>query len=116
MMWTAPSLRNGPFDYNLTYTAEQIEPYPEPRRSMTEGTVIVNGELVEFVITDGLPFANYTITLFGFNLKLGVPGPSETITMRSKPLRKLNLSKNSLTLTNSLVVAFSGTYRAYCGD
>ena len=97
--WVAPTLRNGSFDYNLTYTAEQRAPYPELRRNVSQGSVIVDGDLVKFVIENGLPFAEYTITIYGFNLKLGVPGPSETITERSAPLSKCyNLFKISFTL------------------
>ena len=90
IMWTALSLRNGSFDYNLMYTAEQRDPYPEPRRNMTQGSVIVNGDLDEFVIMDGLPFAEYTMAIFGFNLKLGFPGPSQMLTERSEPLSKFS--------------------------
>ena len=81
--WTAPSFRNGSFNYNLTYTAAQTDNYPELRRGTAQDSVIIAGRMEEFTIEDALPFANYTVTIFAFNIKLNAPGDSETEANRS---------------------------------
>ena len=47
---------------------------------------MVDGSEQEFVISSGLPYANYQVTVHAFNIKLGVPGPSDTTTSRSIPI------------------------------
>ena len=83
MTWTAPSLRNGSFDYNLTYTAAQMGNFPESRRNIAQDSMIVPGNMEEFTIEDALPFADYTFTIFAFNIKLNAPGDPETEANRS---------------------------------
>ena len=81
--WTAPSLRNGSFNYNLTYIAVQTDNFPEFSRDTTQDSVIIAGSMEEFTIINALPFANYTITIFAFNIKLNAPGDAETEANRS---------------------------------
>ena len=68
----------------LMYSADQTPPYPQQRRqSATLGPVMVDGNLQEYVVSSGLPYANYQVTIYAFNIKRGVPGPSEMTTHRS---------------------------------
>ena len=80
----SPSLRNGSFDYVLTYSADQTPPYPQQRRRrVTLGPVMVDGSQQEYVVPSGLPFTNYQVTIYAFNIKHDLPGPSEMTTHRS---------------------------------
>lgn len=88
LTWTAPSLRNGSFNYNLTYTALQTDDFPEVRRNTSQDSVIIAGSMEEFTIEDALPFANYSFTIFAFNIKLNAPGDSETEASRSVAIGK----------------------------
>ena len=83
--WEPPSNRNGPFNYNLTYSAEQLSPYPEGRRKSMADSLILTGDQNQY-INNGLPFANYTVTIYAFNIKRTLPGPSETAQHRSLTL------------------------------
>ena len=68
----------------LMYSAGQTLPYPQQRRqSATLGPVMVDGSQQEYVVPSGLPYANYQVTIHAFNIKRGVPGPSEMTTRRS---------------------------------
>ena len=91
--WTPPSLRNGSFNYMLMYSADQTPPYPHQRRQSTSlGPVMVDGSQQEYVLPSGLPYANYTVTIHAFNIKLGVPGPSEMATHRSIPIGEFDIT------------------------
>ena len=85
--WTPPSLRNGSFNYILMYSADQTLPYPQQRRqSATLGPMMVDGSQQEYVVSSGLPYANYQVTIYAFNIKHDLPGPSEMTTQRSIPI------------------------------
>ena len=86
--WEPPSNRSGPFDYNFTYSAEQLSPYPEGRRNSTADSQILTGDQNQYIINNGLPFANYTVTIYAFNIKRTLPGPSESAEHRSSALSK----------------------------
>ena len=83
--WFAPSSRNGSFNYLLSYTAEQRDPYPEIRMLTANNVTTIDGNQSQFIILDGLPFANYTVDIYAFNIKLELPGPTESAMMRSEP-------------------------------
>ena len=85
--WTPPSLRNGSFNYMLMYSADQTPPYPHQRRQNTSlDPLMVDGGQQEYVVSSGLPYANYQVTIYGFNIKRDLPGPSKTTTHRSLPI------------------------------
>lgn len=94
--WDGPSRRNGLYGYNLTYFAAQLDPYPEPRRqTVSVQTASLDGDMQgRFTISDSnaLPFANFSVTVFAFNLKRGmdVAGPSS-----SEPHRTLAIGMSA---------------------
>ena len=91
--WTPPSLRNGSFDYMLMYSADQTPPYPQQRRrSETLGPMIIYGSQQEYVFPSGLPYADSQVTIYAFNIKHDLPGPSETITHRSLAIGEFDMS------------------------
>ena len=68
----------------LMYSADQTPPYPQQRRQSTSpGPMIVAGNQQKYTFENGLPYANNHVTIYAFNIKLGVKGPSEMITHRS---------------------------------
>ena len=76
----------------LMYSADQTPPYPQQRRNSTSpDPVMVDGSQEEYVLPSGLPYANYTVTVHAFNIKLGVLGPSEMTTNRSIPIGEFDI-------------------------
>ena len=74
--WTGPSVRNGSYNYYVTFSGEQVDDYPERRsRSHPNTVVVLDGSNMSHLII-GLPYANYTINVTAFNIKTGRPGPS----------------------------------------
>ena len=53
---------------------------------------MVDGSQEEYVLPSGLPYANYTVTVHAFNIKLGVSGPSEMTTNRSIPIGEFDVT------------------------
>ena len=95
--WTPPSLRNGSFNYMLTYYANQTPPYPQQRRrSETPGPVMVDGNQQEYVVSSGLPYANYQVTIYAFNIKHDLPGPSEMTTHRSIAIGEFDITHGQI--------------------
>ena len=92
--WTHPSLRNGSFNYMLTYSANQTLPYPQ--QSATLGPVMVDGNQQEYVVSSGLPFANYQVTIYAFNIKRDLPGPSEMTTHRSIAIGEFDITHGQI--------------------
>jgi hypothetical protein len=81
--WTGPSTRNGSYNYNVTYSGEQVDDYPEGRRRNHPNTIVVlDGSNTSLPII-GLPYANYTINVTTFNIKTRRPGPSAIQSARS---------------------------------
>ena len=81
----------------LMYSAEQTPPYPQQRRqNASPGPVTVDGSQQEFVLPSGLPYANYTVTVHAFNIKLSVPGPSEMTTHRSIPIGEFDITNEKV--------------------
>ena len=82
--WTPPSLRNGSFNYMLNYLADQTPPYPQlRRRSTSPGPVMIDGSEREYVVQSGLPYADNQVSVYAFNIKRDIQGPSEMTTHRS---------------------------------
>ena len=80
----------------LMYSADQTPPYPHQRRQNTSlGPVMVDGSQQEFVLPSGLPYANYQVTIYAFNLKRGLPGPSKTTTHKSLPIGEPDMNEQS---------------------
>ena len=84
--WVPPSVRNGSFNYNLTYNADQALEYPQERKLTAMDSVILGGEQEQFIIENALPYAIYDVRLFAFNIRRGLPGPDETGSHRSIPI------------------------------
>ena len=77
----------------LMYSADQTPPYPQQRRrNATLGPVMVDGNQQEYVVSSGLPYANYQVTIYAFNIKRGVSGPSEMTTHRSLPIGEFDIT------------------------
>ena len=77
----------------LMYSADQTPPYPPQRsQSASPGPVTVDGSQEEYVLPSGLPYANYQVTVHAFNIKLGVPGPSEMATHRSIAIGEFDIT------------------------
>ena len=94
--WTPPSLRNGSFDYMFMYSADQTPPYlQQRRRSETLGPMIIYGSQQEYVFPSGLPYADSQVTIYAFNIKRDLPGPSETITHRSLAIGEFDMNEQS---------------------
>ena len=84
--WVPPSVRNGSFNYNLTYNADQALDYPQERKLTAMDSVILGGEQEQFIIENALPYAIYDVRLFAFNIRRGLPGLDETGSHRSIPI------------------------------
>ena len=92
--WTAPSERNGLYEYTLAYRASQSLPYPPLRRSQVPDTAVdLDGRLSRYSVTEenGLPFADYTVELLAYNIKRGksVSSGTESITMKTIAIGEL---------------------------
>ena len=81
----------------LNYLADQTPPYPQARRRSTSpGPVMIDGSEQEYVVQSGLPYADNLVTVYAFNIKRDVQGPSEMTTHRSLGIgefRYLTLTK-----------------------
>ena len=51
--------------------------------------MIVAGNQQKYTFENGLPYADNHVTIYAFNIKLGVKGPSEMITHRSLAIGEL---------------------------
>ncbi len=90
--WSAPSDRDGAFNYTLTYTADQTPEYPQERSKVSSGSLVLLGSMEQYVIEDGLPYAVYSVTITAYNLKRSLPGPSNSETHRSLPTGKPDIT------------------------
>ena len=93
--WNPPSARNGTFNYSLAYTADQTPGYPPERRQTGSGSFVLPGSNDQYIIKDALPYANYSVTIFAFNIKRNLPGPSNSVTHRSLAISKLLCMPNT---------------------
>ena len=74
--WTGPSTRNGPYNFSVTFSGEQVDDYPKERMgNHPETTIVIDGSNTS-LSTIGLPYANYTINVTAFNIKTNRLGPS----------------------------------------
>ena len=68
----------------LNYSADQTPPYPLARRQSTSpGPQRIDGSQQEYVIQNGLPYADNLVTVYTFNIKRNIQGPSQMTTHRS---------------------------------
>ena len=88
--WTPPSIRNGSFNYDLSYVARQDFTYTSRIRN-TSDTIELPFGTTSYVITNVLPFANYTITVVAFNRQFGRMFSSDNVIdcIRTQPISKL---------------------------
>ena len=91
--WDGPSGRSGPYRYRLSYSASQVFPYPPTRSNSTSADSIdLDGESLSFPVpeSDSLPFADFTVRIFAYNIKrgLGIRSGETTITQKSIPICK----------------------------
>ena len=86
--WNRPSERNGSYDYILEFSATQEDPHPDDQRRSEMRNIPLDGQLESYTFRNGIPFANYIITLIAVNIKLTRPGPSVTITQRTIAIRE----------------------------
>ena len=56
---------------------------------------MVDGGQQEYVVPSGLPYANYQVTIYAFNIKRGLPGPSKTATHRSLTIGEPDMNEQS---------------------
>ena len=89
LQWVPPSPRNGPYELQLSYTAEQTPPYPAERAKDESDMVTLAQDTSQFSIREALPFAVYSVTVRAINKKLQVYGNEESITVRSEPTGEL---------------------------
>ena len=84
----------------LTFSADQTPPYPQQRKqSASLGPLIIDGSQQEYVVQSGLPYADNQVTVYAFNIKLGVQGPSETVTHRSLAIGEFDMLTMAYTCT-----------------
>jgi len=68
----------------LNYLADQTPPYPQARRQSTSpGPVMIDRSQQEYVVQSGLPYADNQVSVYAFNIKRDIQGPSEMATHRS---------------------------------
>ena len=76
----------------LTYSADQTPPYPQQRKQNTSsGLLVIDGSQREYIVQNGLPYADNQVTVYAFNIKLGVQGPSEMATHRSLAIGEFDI-------------------------
>ena len=81
--WTQPHDRFGAFHYRLEFEAAHLDDYPMKRMRTVNTTTmnLTDGNLESFTFNGSLPYANYSITLTPFNIKLNRDGPSRSISV-----------------------------------
>ena len=91
--WTKPSDRFGPFHYRLEFEAAHLDGYPPDRRRTVDKTteILKDGNQQSFTFDGALPFANYSITLTPFNIKLIRDGPSSSLSMNTMAIGRTPL-------------------------
>ena len=92
--WDGPSGRSGPYRYRLSYSADQVSPYPPTRSNSTSADSIdLDGESLSFPVpeSDSLPFADFTVRIFAYNIRRGVDIRSDEVsfTYKSLAIRRL---------------------------
>lgn len=91
-IWTQPSSRNGSYKFELQYSAKQIFQVGETRNATS--TSQLPGEESIVVLPDGLPYAQYNVTIFAYNIKRGqrYRGQITDVQYLSIPISKLLLT------------------------
>ena len=85
LKWLPPSPRNGSYNQELSYTAEQAPPYPADRKLTDSGRKILNQNTSQFIIQGALPYSLYSVTVRAINIKLSLLGVVDSTTIRSEP-------------------------------
>ena len=85
LSWLPPSPRNGPYNLELSYTAEQAPPYPAERKLTDSATETLTQNTSQFTIQRALPYALYNVTVRAINIKLGLLGMADGDIFRSEP-------------------------------
>ena len=57
---------------------------------------MVDGSQQGYVVPSGLPYANYQVTVYAFNIKRGVPGPSEMTRHRSLAIGEFGITHKQI--------------------
>ena len=91
-------MRNGPYNYRLSFTGTQSPPYPSERKREDDvRSMVVPGPSLEasrsasYTTMDALPYAVYTVTVSAYNIKRGetlFAGPPATAFERSMAIGK----------------------------
>ncbi len=87
VIWRRPSERNGPYRYMLNYTADQSFPYPVTRSISTSSSSINlagDDQSYSVPINNSLPFADFTVSLYAFNIRRGAGVKSAVMTRTEK--------------------------------
>lgn len=85
--WTPPPPRNGSFQTLFTFSGTQTPDYPPQRSNSTSPqTLILPQDQETYNIANGLPYAEYNITLQPFNVKTENRAPSSSTPLRTTPL------------------------------
>ena len=87
--WDGLSGRSGPYRYRLSYSADQVSPYPPTRSNSTSADSIdLDGESLNFPVpeSDSLPFADFTVRIFAYNIRRGVDIRSGEVSFTNKSL------------------------------
>ena len=53
---------------------------------------MVDGSQQEYVVPSGLPYADNQVTIYAFNIKRSLPGPSEMTTHRSLAIGEFGIT------------------------
>ena len=86
--WSQPSNRNGSYYFELVYSAEQNF---DGGRSMAAVNISqIPEEQLSMQFSNGLPYAEYAVTIFAYNIKRGrsYGGPLANRTYLSIPISK----------------------------
>ena len=86
--WTAPSTRNGSFNYRVRYSGAQLDDYPMEQRMRHQEQVVTVGGDMERLLFTGFPYANYSVSVTAINNKTGREGPTSVETYRTIPIGK----------------------------
>lgn len=86
--WTQPSDRNGSYKFEVRYTATQMFQPANPIHTRSIVRQLL-GEQTAIQLSDGLPYAQYNVMIFAYNIKRGRRGPVVSMTYLSIPIGKL---------------------------
>lgn len=86
------------------YSADQTPPYPQQKKQSTSpGLLVIDGSQREYIVRNGLPCADNQVTVYAFNIKLGVQGPSEMAKHRSLAIGEFDIGHEQNTRINKYI-------------